>query len=133
ADEELICSVCNRKRLIGTFTEKTLPFYIVDKPMFFQNADPRHAAKSFPVCDNCYLEIQKGIQFIQNKLDYHISSLQSMQKSEINFWLIPHLNDYQLIMDFKYELGNKNLYLNSLKDLCSTLKLISKVDYHEKR
>ena len=36
-------------------------------------------------------------------------------------------------MDFKNELGNKNLYLNSLKDLCSTLKLISKVDYHERR
>jgi len=86
--------------------------------MFFQNADPTHAAKSFPVCDNCYLELQKGIEFIQNKLDYHISSVQSIQKNEINFWLIPHLNDPQLIMDFKSELGNKNLYLNSLKDLC---------------
>jgi CRISPR-associated protein Csh1 len=93
ADEELTCSLCNRKKLIGTFTEKPLPFYIADKPMFFQNADPRHAAKSFPVCDNCYLELHKGIQFIQNKLDYRLSSVQSIQKSEINFWLIPHLND----------------------------------------
>jgi hypothetical protein len=92
-DEELTCSVCNRKKLIGTFTEKPLPFYIADKPMFFQNADPRHPARSFPVCDNCYLELHKGIQFIQNKLDYRLSSVQSIQKSEINFWLIPHLND----------------------------------------
>ena len=75
--------------------------------------------------------MQKGIHFIEDKLNYGISSIKS-SKSEINFWLIPHLNDRELITAFKNDLGrNKNLYLNSLKDLCSTLRTISKHDRHE--
>lgn len=78
-----------------------------------------------------YLETQKGIRFIEDKLNYRISSVKS-GRSEINFWLIPHLNDYELLRDFKNDLGeNKNLYLNSLKELCSTLGTISKHDGHK--
>ena len=91
--------------------------------MFFPDADPKQSRKGFPLCDNCYLQTQKGIRFVEDKLNYSISSIQS-SKSEINFWLIPHLNDYELIRQFKNDLGkNKNLYLNSLKDLCSRMEM----------
>jgi CRISPR-associated Csh1 family protein len=132
AAEQLTCSVCNRKEFIQTFVEKPLPFYVADKPMFFPDANPKQSRKGFPLCDKCYLETQKGIRFIEDKLNYSISSIQS-NKSEINFWLIPHLNDYELIRQFKNDLDkNKNLYLNSLKDLCSTLRTIAKHDHHER-
>jgi CRISPR-associated Csh1 family protein len=100
--------------------------------MFFPDADHKQSRKGFPLCDKCYLETQKGIRFIEEKLNYSIPSVKS-NKSEINFWLIPHLNDHELMKEFKNDFGkNKNLYLNSLKDLCSTLRTISKHDHHER-
>jgi hypothetical protein len=36
------------------------------------------------------------------------------------------------LIEFKNDLKNKNLYLNVLKDLCSTLKTISKWDSHNR-
>jgi CRISPR-associated Csh1 family protein len=131
ATEQLTCSICNKKDFIQTFIEKPLPFYVADKPMFFPDADLKETRKGFPLCNNCYLETQKGFRFIEDKLNYSISSIKS-GKSEINFWLIPHLNDYELMRQFKNDLGNKNLYLNSLKNLCSTLGTISKSDHHER-
>jgi CRISPR-associated Csh1 family protein len=132
ATEKLTCSICNKRELIQTFVEKPLPFYVADKPMFFPDADHKQSRKGFPLCDKCYLETQKGIRFIEEKLNYSIPSVKS-NKSEINFWLIPHLNDYELMKEFKNDFGkNKNLYLNSLKDLCSTLRTISKHDHHER-
>jgi CRISPR-associated protein Cas8b/Csh1 subtype I-B len=132
AIEQITCSICNRKKFVQTFVEKPLPFYVANKPMFFPDADPKQSKKGFPICDKCYLETQKGISFIEDKLNYSISSIKSTER-EINFWLIPHLNDYELMREFKNDLGkNKNLYLNSLKDLCSTLRTISKHDHHER-
>jgi hypothetical protein len=127
----ITCTVCNKKRIIETFVEKPLPFFIADKPTFFPDADPTQSRKGFPICDGCYLELQKAISFVSDKLDYHIPSVGST-RSELNFWLIPHLNDQKLIISFKNDLGNKNLYLNSLKELCMTLESIAKHDYHEK-
>jgi CRISPR-associated Csh1 family protein len=129
--EQLTCSICNKRDFIQTFIEKPLPFYVADKPVFFPDANLKETRKGFPLCNKCYLETQKGFRFIEDKLNYNISSIKS-GKSEVNFWLIPHLNDYELMKQFKNDLGKKNLYLNSLKDLCSTLGTISKFDHHER-
>jgi CRISPR-associated protein Cas8b/Csh1 subtype I-B len=83
--------------------------------------------KGLAVCDTCYPKIQSGIKFIQDRLNYSIGEI----KSSLNFWLIPHLNDQRIIIQFQNDLGNKNLYLNSLKELCSALKTISIEDRHE--
>lgn len=130
-DDKITCTVCNNKKTIETFVEKPLPFFIADKPMFFPNADPTQSRKGFPICDECYLQLQKAIQFIMEKLDYRIPALGSA-RSELNFWLIPHLNDQQFVIDFRNDLGNKNLYLNSLKELCMTIKSITKHDGHRR-
>lgn len=131
SNEELYCAVCNKKTIIETFTEKPLPFFTADKPMFFPDADPTQSKKGFPLCENCYLEIQKGIQFIGENLNYSISALGS-KRSELNFWLIPQLNDPDLIIHLQKELKNKDLYLNSLKNLCNTLDTVSKFDFGDK-
>ena len=128
---EAQCCICNNKRPIGSFNEKSLPFYVGNKAMHFPSADPLQEYKSFPLCDYCFLDIQKGLFFIQEKLDFHIPSINS-NKSNLSFWLISHLNESELLIAFKNDLENKNLYLNSLKDLCSTLKIISKRDSHER-
>ena len=128
---EAQCCICNNKRSIGNFSEKSLPFFVGDKATYFPTADPLQEYKSFPLCDYCFLDIQKGLTFIQEKLDFHIHSVNS-NKSHLNFWLIPHLNESDLLIAFKNDLENKNLYLNSLKTLCSTLKSISKYDSHER-
>ena len=127
---ETHCCICNKKKPIGSFVETPIPFFFGDKPMYFPSADPRQKYKSFPLCDDCFLEIQKGIFFIQEKLNFRIPSINSNRRN-LNFWLIPHLNQSDLLIGFKNDLKNKNLYLNLLKDLCSTLKTISKWDSHD--
>lgn len=129
--EELYCAVCNKKTIIETFTEKPLPFFTADKPMFFPDADPTQSKKGFPLCESCYLEIQKGTQFIGEHLNYSISALGS-KRSELNFWLIPQLNNSNLIIKFQNQLKNKDLYLDSLKYLCNTLDTISKFNPMDK-
>jgi CRISPR-associated protein Cas8b/Csh1 subtype I-B len=130
-NDKITCTTCNTKKTIETFIEKPLPFFIADKPMFFPDADPTQSRKGFPLCDECYLQLQKAIQFISENLDYRIPALGSA-RSELNFWLIPHLNDQQLVINFKKDLRNKNLYLNSLRDLCMTIRSISKHDSHRR-
>lgn len=127
-----ICSVCNNKKNIGIFRERPLPFFFADKPMFFPDANPSYGRKGFPVCDSCYLVLQHGTQFIADKLSYSIPSIGS-GRSDLKFWLIPHLNDQELMIDFKNDLDNTNLYLNSLRDLCQTLKTIDKYDRHDSK
>ena len=53
---------------------------------FFDNA------KGFPLCESCYIAMQKGIKFIEDKLDYHISVVRldkerTTQDANIRFWL----------------------------------------------
>jgi CRISPR-associated protein Cas8b/Csh1 subtype I-B len=129
---ETKCCICNQKKPIGSFVEKSIPFFVGDKPMHFPSADPRQEYKSFPLCDSCFLEIQKGLFFIQEKLNFRIPSIDSNNRRNLNFWLIPHLNQSDLLIEFKNDLKNKKLYLNLLKDLCSTLKTISKWDSHDR-
>jgi CRISPR-associated protein Cas8b/Csh1 subtype I-B len=126
-EEYLVCSVCNKTALIGVFHESPLPFYFTDKPLFFPDADLKQTRKGFPLCDDCYLQIQKGVKFIGDNLSYRIP----FKGSELNFWLVPHLDNKQRLISFKNQLGNKNLTLNLLKELCSTLKAISMHDLRQ--
>lgn len=88
----MICSVCNDRKIIDTFIEKPLPFFVADKPMFFPNADPSQATKGFPVCDDCYLELQNGTQFIMDKLKYSIPSIGSKRPELIKNELERRIN-----------------------------------------
>jgi CRISPR-associated protein Cas8b/Csh1 subtype I-B len=133
--ELLVCNICNKQSLIYPFSESPLPFFFSKKTHFFDNTN---IAKSFPLCEICYSQLQRGINFVQDNLDYNISSVQldsnKFVESGINFWLIPTLDNPQFLLKFKGELGSNRLYyLNSLKELCSTLTLISTFDYEKRQ
>jgi CRISPR-associated protein Cas8b/Csh1 subtype I-B len=130
--EQLICSVCNKETLLGTFNESPFPFYFTKKPIFFPDAISSNSTKGFPLCDVCYDKIQNGIYFIRRHMNYSIPSVESA-KSELNFWLIPHLHNQDLIINLTNNFkSNNNLYLlNSLKDLCSKLTAVSRHDLRQ--
>ena len=131
-DQVLVCSICNKKTVISTFKEPPIDFFYTDKSHFFERSNP---VTGFPVCDDCYLEVQSGLSFVKSKLNYKVSLLSNgkMRQTVLSFLLIPHLSDHRLILSFKDDLEkNSDLYLNSLKDLCLTLKSISKYDCHQK-
>jgi CRISPR-associated protein TM1802 (cas_TM1802) len=122
------CLTCNNKKQVQTFAERPLPYYYTDNYLYFPDGQLLSTRKGFPLCDDCYLQLQKGIRFIKDNLDYSISQLGS-DRSELNFWLIPHLHDPGILLVFNDELeNNKDLYLKGLRKLCSTLQTISDID-----
>lgn len=127
SNNQMICSVCNKLKVIEAFTESPLPFYYTDKPTFFPNIDSSQTSKGFPLCDDCNLEIQKGWKYIKKSLDYGISSI-GAKSNEIRFWLIPHLNDTKWIKKLEYEQQKRNLYLNELRTLFNSLSRIMQVE-----
>ncbi|MGI0046911.1 MAG: TM1802 family CRISPR-associated protein [Nitrosotalea sp.] len=127
SEQKMICTVCNKSSVIESFTESPLPFYYADKITFFPNIDDSQRNKGFALCDQCNLEIQKGLRYIKKFLDYRIPSLDK-KSGNIRFWLVPHLNDVKWIKKLEREQQNKSLYLNELKDLCSTIKRITKFE-----
>jgi CRISPR-associated Csh1 family protein len=126
-NNQMICSVCNKLKVIEAFTESPLPFYYTDKPTFFPNIDSSQTNKGFPLCDDCNLEIQKGWKYIKKSLDYGVSTIGS-KSNEIRFWLIPHLNDTSLLEKLEYEQQKRNLYLNELHTLFNSLSRITQVE-----
>jgi CRISPR-associated protein Csh1 len=140
-EERLVCNVCNKLRLVAPYKERSIPFFFSDKIHFFDNGN---IARSFPVCDDCYLRLQNGIKFVDNRLNYNVSSdsklIQTKRKkstsSNIKFWLIPFINNLEIIGRFKHNLASHNkqlYYLVSLKDLCNSLKLIQTYDVEEQQ
>jgi CRISPR-associated protein Cas8b/Csh1 subtype I-B len=142
-EEQLVCGVCNKLQNIYPYAETPLPFFFSDKLHFFESADVSNVARGFPVCHECYIHLKNGIKFIDSRLNYQISSpkLSKMKKKksdntpDLKFWLMPALNNYELLERFKNDLGkNKGLYyLDSLKDLCRNLKSIQAHDIEERQ
>lgn len=139
-EEELICNVCNRTRSIYSYAESPIPFFYSTKLHFFEGIDPKNITRGFPVCLDCYRLLNNGIKFVRNRLDYRISTINIPGKKKINdlkltdsgirFWLIPSMNNYELLERFKERLGeNKQLYfLESLKSMCRGLYLLQTAD-----
>jgi hypothetical protein len=122
-EERLVCNVCNKPCLVAPYKERSLPFFFSDKIHFFDNGN---ITRSFPVCDDCYLRLQNGIKFVDNRLNYNVSSasklIQTKKKkstvTNIKFWLIPFVNNPVIVERFKddLDLHNKQLYyLDSLR------------------
>ena len=70
-EEQLVCNACNKLNLVAPYTERSLPFFFSDKIHFFDNGN---ITRSFPICDECYQSLQNGIKFVNNRMNYNISS-----------------------------------------------------------
>ncbi len=137
--ETLTCGICNKEHQIHSYAESPLPFFYSKKLHYFENADNSNIARGFPICHECYVRVGNGIKFIKNRLDYRISTVQIGKKEQklvesgIKFWLMPSMNNYELLNTFKNQLGDKSLYyLDSLKELCGSLHSIQKGDVEDR-
>ncbi|GEM_PF-1843289 len=126
-NQKMICTVCNKSKIIESFTEPPLPFYYSDKPTFFPNIDESQRNKGFPLCDECNIMIQKGLKYIKKSWDCSIPTL-GKKSGSIRFWLIPHLNDINLIKKLEKDRQNNLFYLNELRDLFASIKRITKFE-----
>jgi CRISPR-associated protein Cas8b/Csh1 subtype I-B len=126
-NQKLICSVCNQSKIIEAYIETPLPFYFTDKITFFPNLDDSQRNKGFPLCDKCNSEIQKGWKYIKKSWDFSITSLGG-KSGDIRFWLIPHLQDINLLKKLEKDRQNSLFYINELKELFSTVKQITEFE-----
>ena len=129
------CSVCNKRGDMAKFSHPALPFVTLDKPSYIPYGDPEQAFKVFPLCVDCYTDLRNGTKFVEQNLDYSVSSIQG-RKGEVNFWLIPVIENPGLTMSFMRDLGKSGtrvagkgsaqlLYLSNLRDMCSTMGVIT--------
>jgi CRISPR-associated Csh1 family protein len=108
------CINCGAKASTSQLKEP-LPFFTIDKPNFIPGGVYRNFTKAFPLCRPCYLDLQRGSRYIQDKLCFDIPNTSG--RSRLWFWLIPQLNDPSLLEEgyikknekgfasFKYMLG----------------------------
>ena len=126
-NQKMICAVCNKSKIIESFTESPLPFYYSDKLTFFPNIDESQRSKGFPLCDKCNMEIQKGWKYIKKSWDFGIPTL-GKKSGSIRFWLIPHLNKISLIKRLESDRQNNLFYINKLEDLLTSIKRITEFE-----
>ena len=125
--QKMLCSVCNEQKIIEAFTERPLPFYFADKATYFPHINESQKNKGFPLCDQCYIELQKGWKYIDNSFNYNIT-LSDTKSAGIKFWLIPHLQKIDQLKKLEKDQQNKSLYLKELRDLLSNIKRITEYD-----
>lgn len=99
------CIICNRQGSNNEFKEP-LPFFTIDKPNFIPDGLSSNSYKVFSLCRNCYLDLQKGSKYIQEKLTFPIP--RTVGNSKLWLWLVPQLNDPALVIQYIKE-ANKGL------------------------
>jgi CRISPR-associated protein Cas8b/Csh1 subtype I-B len=127
-NQMMVCTVCNKSKIIESFTESPLPFYYSDKLTFFPDIDESQRNKGFPLCDECNIVIQKGWKYIKKSWDFGIPNLGKKSGSSIRFWLIPQLHNVEYIKKLESDRKKNLYYLNELKDLSTSLKRITEFD-----
>ena len=91
------CCICNNQAVVDELKEP-LPFFTTDKPNFIPDGIRENSAKAFPLCRNCYIDIQKGSKYIQENLQFGIPNTSG--QSRLWLWLIPQLNDSSLAKEY---------------------------------
>jgi CRISPR-associated Csh1 family protein len=91
------CMVCNQQSS-GDELKEPLPFFTIDKPNFIPDGMLDNSYKVFSLCRDCYIDLQKGSKYIQERLAFNIPK--TMGNSKLWLWLIPQLNDPKLVQDY---------------------------------
>lgn len=109
------CMVCGGKASISELKEP-LPFFTIDKPNFIPDGIYINSTKVFSLCRVCYLDLQRGSRYIQDKLSFDIPN--TSRRSRLWFWLIPQLNDPTILPDDYIKKSEKGLasfkYMSSI-------------------
>ena len=99
------CIICNQQSS-GNKLKEPLPFFTIDKPNFVPDGVLGNSYKVFSLCRHCYLDLQKGSKYIQEKLSFPIPK--TVGDSKLWLWLVPQLNDPKLVQDY-INRGDKGL------------------------
>jgi CRISPR-associated protein Csh1 len=129
------CTVCNKKAVEAKFSQPPLPFVTTDKPGFIPDGEQTQAYKVFPLCLDCFLDLSRGMKFIEKHLDFSISSIEG-RRAEVRFWLIPILSNPELVIPLIKDLGEsatkveetestRFLYIRNLRKMCRTMDSIT--------
>lgn len=113
------CMICNQQ---GTADElkEPLPFFTLDKPNFIPDGIQDNLPKVFPLCRNCYSDLQKGTRYVQEKLTFNIP--RTSRASKLWLWIIPQLNDPYLVQEYVKGTG---------KDLASFKRMLQLAQHME--
>jgi len=124
ARDPTYCTICNKPAISGVFEHPPLPFFTLDKQNFAPLGDSDLGFKVFPLCQECYMALKRGLAYISQNLDFSIPN--SEQKGiPLKFWLIPILNDTSLVKMFLDNMNRGGLYLKNLRSLCTTMAIIT--------
>lgn len=119
------CTICN-KQGSGEELKEPLPFFTIDKPNFISDGTPDNAYKVFSLCRNCYLDLQKGSKYIQERLTFNIP--RTIGDSKLWLWLIPQLNELSLIQDIREAHKGLESFKEMLK-LSEEMKAAETIDF----
>ena len=129
----LRCAVCNKPAVSAKFSQPALPFFTTDKPGFVPSGERSDDYKVFPLCKDCYVDLQQGQSFIKQHLNFAITSVDG-KRAEVKFWLIPMLDDPKLSsIDYLKDIGNaatgeprgpRFLYLSKLRGMCESMRTL---------
>jgi hypothetical protein len=142
SDQLLVCCVCNKEKMIHSYSIPPITWFYSDDIHFFDNYDKMSIAKALPICTDCYPSIRQGVRFVKGKMNYDINAEKynpvkgklSVSDADMSFLLLPTLSDYRHLMQFRKNLedSKKVYYLSSLRGLCSSLETLQEVAWeHE--
>jgi len=132
APDLLACAVCNKRAARAKFSQPPLPFVTTDKPGFTPYGDPAQAHKVFPLCSDCFQDLRRGMKFLEQHLDFSISSIEG-RRAELRFWLIPTVSNSEDVMPLLENIGKsaakvesrRFLYLKNLQTMCGSMDAVT--------
>lgn len=96
-DATFKCMICNKQASSDELKEP-LPFFTIDKPNFIPDGLLDNSPKVFSLCRECYLDLQRGSKYIQERLTFNIP--RTAGNSKLWLWIIPQLNEPRLVQEY---------------------------------
>jgi CRISPR-associated protein Cas8b/Csh1 subtype I-B len=119
------CIICNSPAPYK-LRKKQLQFVTFDKPNFTPGGKKEHAAIALSLCDKCYECLQIGERYIRDNFDFSVPYTKGA--TNLSFWLIPMLNNGELVAMFM-ERPEKGLSsFKSMWNIANDLEAVEKID-----
>ncbi|MDG6966966.1 MAG: hypothetical protein JRN58_06795 [Nitrososphaerota archaeon] len=119
------CIICNSSAPYK-LRKKQLQFVTFDKPNFTPGGKKEHAAMALSLCDKCYERLQIGERHIRDNFDFSVPYTKGATK--LSFWLIPMLNNGELVAKFMERQEKGLSSFKSMWKIANDLETVKKMD-----